>query len=106
MKHDFMALKTAVEKSIGKTLVATNDVEKVVLSFSKHQITLSAKAIKLMWHYIKGTEKPSEEMLNTLALLLGFQKWSDFQKALHGKNDAELNYEEPLNGDSNNKHKI
>ena len=81
MKHDLSTLRKVIEKSLGKTISATTDMEKVVLSFSKHQITLSGKILKQLWSHIKGTEKLSTDTLNKLALLAGFQNWSDFQKA-------------------------
>ncbi len=56
MKHDLSTLRKVIEKSLGKTISATTDMEKVVLSFSKHQITLSGKshsiAIALRTHTI------------------------------------------------------
>ena len=94
MKHDLSTLRKVIEKSLGKTISATTDMEKVVLSFSKHQITLSGKILKQLWSHIKGTEKLSTDTLNKLALLAGFQNWSDLQKALHGESDAEINYED------------
>lgn len=94
MKHDLSTLRKVIEKSLGKTISATTDMEKVVLSFSKHQITLSGKILKQLWSHIKGAEKLSPDTLNKLALLAGFQNWSDFQKALHGESDAEINYED------------
>ena len=59
MKHDLSILRKVIEKSLGKTISATTDMEKVVLSFSKHQITLSGKILKQLWQHIKGTENLS-----------------------------------------------
>lgn len=39
-------------------------------------------------------EKPSQRTLDRLALFAGFQDWKDLQKALHGTNDAALNYKD------------
>ena len=44
--------------------------------------------------YIKGKEKPSKKTLDRLALFAGFQNWKDLSKALHGENDARLNYDD------------
>ena len=37
---------------------------------------------------------PSRPSLDRLALFAGFQDWKDLQKALHGTNDAALNYKD------------
>ncbi len=94
MIHDLGSLKKAVEHKIGRTITVTTDFEKLAYSFSKEQIKLSGKALKHVWCYIKGKEKPSKETLDKLALFAGFQNWKDFQKALHGETDAEINYED------------
>lgn len=40
------------------------------------------------------TREPSQRTLDRLALFAGFQDWKDLQKALHGTNDAALNYKD------------
>ena len=94
MKRDLQFLIQAVERKIGKTVGVTSDFERLAVAFSKHRIEMSGKVLKHVWGYLKGSEKPSIEVLDKLALFAGFQNWSDFQKALHGKTDAEINYEE------------
>jgi hypothetical protein len=44
--------------------------------------------------YLKGVEKPKQETLDKISLLVGFQSWADFKAALHGETDAESNYED------------
>ena len=39
-------------------------------------------------------ERPSQKTLDRLALLAGFQSWTDLVKALHGDNDGDLNYKD------------
>lgn len=36
--------------------------------------------------------KPDRKTLDHLSLLVGFQDWDSFQKALHGENSADANY--------------
>ena len=60
---------------------------------TKHHAKLSAHALKKIWGYISGAEKPSKKTLDKLALLAGFQSWDDFYDALHGEDDAQVNYE-------------
>ncbi len=45
-----------------------------------------------VWDILKGKEKPSQQTLNRLALVAGFQSWADFQGALHGTDDGLANY--------------
>ena len=59
---------------------------------SKHHAKLSARALKKIWGYVSGAEKPSKKTLDKLALLAGFQNWDDFHDALHGEDDARVNY--------------
>lgn len=49
-------------------------------------------ALDRLTRYIKGAEKPSRETLDRISLLVGFQSWESFQKALHGNTDSEENY--------------
>ena len=68
MKHDLKVLADTLEKKLGKEML--------------HK----------MWDIMKGKEKPSRQTLDRLALLAGFQSWSDFQDALHGTGDGLVNY--------------
>ncbi len=54
---------------------------------------MNAQALHRMWSYMKKAEKPSKGTLDRLALFTGFQSWEDFQDALHGEEDAKVNYE-------------
>ena len=42
---------------------------------------------------LHGMEKPKKETLDRISLFVGFQDWESFQKALHGENDAQGNYD-------------
>jgi len=50
-------------------------------------------ALKKVWTYVTGAEKPSTDVLDKLALFVGFQSWKDFQNALHGDDDGQTNYD-------------
>jgi len=47
-----------------------------------------------VWNKFVRGKRPSDETLDRLALLAGFQNWKDLQEALHGEGDASLNYED------------
>lgn len=51
------------------------------------------QALKRLSGYLHGIEKPTRETLDHISLFVGFQDWESFQKALHGENDAQDNYE-------------
>ena len=80
MKNDLKILAVALEKKLGKAHVQHDE---------KHSTT---KLLHKVWDILKGKEKPSEQTLNRLALLAGFQSWADFQGALHGTDDGLTNY--------------
>lgn len=50
-------------------------------------------AFKRLTGYIRGTEKPTPETLDRLALMMGFQNWAGLKSALHGTADGDTNYE-------------
>ncbi len=54
---------------------------------------MNAQALHKMWRHMKKAEKPSKDTLDRLALFAGFQSWEDFHDALHGEDDAQVNYE-------------
>ena len=68
MKHDLKVLAETIEKKLGK------------------------EKLHKMWDILKGKEKPSQQTLDRLALLAGFQSWADFQDALNGTGDGLVNY--------------
>lgn len=70
-----------------------NDLKFMGALFAKRHVKLPSHVLEKMRGYISGAEKPSEDTLNRLALLAGFQSWNDFRDALHGKDDASVNYE-------------
>lgn len=67
------------------------DFEKVSAKLAKHHIHLNSKSLKKLWDYLASKEKPSKKALDRMALFAGFQSWKDFQKAIHGENDGQLN---------------
>lgn len=93
MKGDLTQLLVAVEQKVGKRIGLTSDFEKLSALFSKHHIHLNATGLKRTWEYLRGTGKPSKEVLDKIALFVGFQSWADFQDALHGEDDGQANYE-------------
>lgn len=50
--------------------------------------------LKKIASYLQGREKPKAEMLDRLALFVGFQDWASFRDALYGDADAETNFDE------------
>ena len=71
MKHDLEALIKGLESGIVKHVDA-----------------------RKLWRLVRDGHRPSDKTLDKLALLAGFQSWSDLREALRGENDASLNYEE------------
>lgn len=83
----------AVENSFGKSLKVTSDFEKLGHEvLKKCEMHLSPSAIKRVWNFIEGIEKPKRETLDILSLFVGFQNWDAFKSALHGETDADANY--------------
>ena len=68
------------------------DLKKLFETIEKRieRLPQSLKALDKLTGYIKGTEKPKRETLDKLSLLVGFQDWESFQKALHGEDDEEF----------------
>ncbi|GAB6981990.1 hypothetical protein [Prevotella dentasini] len=90
-------LRTIIEdlgrkSHVRKELAA--DLEKLSSGLAKHHIHLDAQSLKKLKGYLAAKEKPSAKTLNRLALFAGFQNWKDLKAALHGDNDAQLNYED------------
>ena len=91
MKKKFRAIIEDLghKTQVRKELVA--DVEKLSSRLAVYHINLETTSLKRLIGYFNGKEKPS---LDRLALFAGFQNWKDLSKALHGDNDAKLNYED------------
>jgi len=55
-----------------------------------HHVHISKAALKRVWQHlhVRGTLSP--EARDRLAMLAGFQSWTDFEAALHGSSDVEL----------------
>ena len=92
MKHDLGLLLHQVEKKIGLKVNLSSDFDKLAKIFSAHHLHLHPTALKKVWEYITGKEKPSQETLDKIALFVGFQSWQDFREELHGESDGQTNY--------------
>ena len=93
IRKELKALVKAVETKEGKSIPISSDFEKLAQIFSKYHISLQPLALKKVWTYVTGAEKPSTDVLDKLALFVGFQSWKDFQNALHGDDDGQTNYD-------------
>gem|GEM_PF-38256 len=93
MKRDLTALVKAVEKKFGQSVTMATDFEKLAFAFAKQHVALQPTMLKKLWAQISGAEKPSVELLDKVALFVGFQSWKDFKDALHGDDDGQTNYE-------------
>lgn len=92
MKHDLGLLLHQVEQKIGLKVNLASDFDKLAKIFSAHHLHLHPAALKKVWEYITGKEKPSQETLDKIALFVGFQSWQDFREELHGETDGQTNY--------------
>lgn len=72
------------------------DFERISQQLEKRSIHLAPHSLHRVWKWMSSAkpEKPSQRTLDRLALFAGFQNWSDLQQALHGTNDATLNYKD------------
>ncbi|MGP1492577.1 MAG: hypothetical protein ACTTJJ_04115 [Prevotella fusca] len=94
MKKKF---RTIIEELGQKTHVRkelASDLERLSGRLALHHIHLESASLKKLSGYFTGKEKPSKKTLDRLALFAGFQNWKDLNAALHGENDAKLNYED------------
>ncbi len=73
---------------------SASDLERLSDRLALYHIHLGSASLKKLIGYFKGIEKPSKKTLDRLALFAGFQNWKDLSAALHGENDAKLNYED------------
>lgn len=78
MKKEWQHLIEDVEKKIGDGVHLRKDIGKLRKIFAEHHFHL---------HDLSPQAK------DRLALLAGFQSWKDFDEALHGDADGEVNYE-------------
>lgn len=72
------------------------DFERLSKRLEQQSIHLAPKSLRRLFLWLSNAkrERPSERTLNRLALFAGFQSWKDLHKALHGTNDAALNYKD------------
>lgn len=73
-----------------------SDFERLSKKLEQKSIHLAPKSLRRLWLWVTSAkrEKPSERTLNRIALFAGFQSWKDLHQALHGTNDAALNYKD------------
>ena len=73
-----------------------SDFERLSKRLEERSIHLAPHSLRRLWKWVSAAkpEKPSQRTLDRLALFAGFQDWKDLQKALHGTNDAALNYKD------------
>lgn len=88
MKNDIKKLTQEVERKAGKKISLSSDFERLAHIVCKGGEMLRPQSLKKVWGYLSGTERPSQETLDRLALFIGFQDWKSFQKELHGDADA------------------
>ena len=71
-------------------------LERLSKLLEARSIHLAPHSLRRLWKWVSAAkpEKPSQRTLDRLALFAGFQDWKDLQKALHGTNDASLNYKD------------
>ena len=90
-------LRTIIEELGQRTYMRkelASDLERLSDRLALYHIHLGSASLKKVIGYFKGKEKPSKKTLDRLALFAGFQNWKDLSAALHGENDAKLNYED------------
>ena len=90
-------LRTIIEELGQRTYMrkeSASDLERLSDRLALYHIHLGSASLKKLISYFKGIEKPSKKTLDRLALFAGFQNWKDLSAALHGENDAKLNYED------------
>ncbi len=94
MKAKLQHLTAGLGKFASHTLDVHQDIHLLAGKFHKLGINLSMKSIYRIWDRTHTLEKPSKKTLDRLALLAGFQNWADLNTALHGDNDADLNFKD------------
>ena len=87
MKNDSKLLAKKKKKKVGKEINLSSDFDRRERIFGKHNVLVKSQALKKVWGFLKGKEKPSKETLDKVALFAGFQDWESFQKALHGDSE-------------------
>lgn len=94
MKQKFRAIIEEIGRTSQLRKELSADLERLSNKLAAHHIHLGTNSLKRLKGYFTGKEKPSKKTLDRLALFAGFQNWHDLSKALHGENDAKLNYED------------
>ena len=92
MKTNLRHLTSEIGKLASHTLDVRREMNMIASKFDKLDIHLSMKSIRRIWDKSLSMEKPSKKTLDRLALLAGFQNWADLNKALHGDNSGDLNF--------------
>lgn len=94
MKKKFRTIIEELGQKTHARKELASDLERLSGRLALHHIHLESASLKKLIGYFTGKEKPSKKTLDRLALFAGFQNWKDLNAALHGENDAKLNYED------------
>ena len=94
MKANIHTLTDQIGKFASHNLHVRRELNELSSKFDKLNINLSMKSLRRIWDKSFTMERPSQKPLDRLALLAGFQSWTDLVKALHGDNDGDLNYKD------------
>ncbi|QUB76853.1 hypothetical protein J5A58_08835 [Prevotella melaninogenica] len=94
MKKKFRTIIEELGQKANVRRELASDLERLSSRLALYHIHLESASLKKIIGYFKGKEKPSKKTLDRLALFAGFQNWKDLNAALHGENDAKLNYED------------
>ncbi|WP_281698489.1 hypothetical protein [Hallella colorans] len=95
MKRDLRPLMVEVGKKMKREPHRLAiDLDHVAAVLSKHHINLNTASLRKLRDVLTGKRKLSNDTLDRLALLAGFQDWRDLRDAIHGDTDASINYED------------
>lgn len=96
MKREIKKIITDWGRRPFDRLEQPSDFERLSKRLEERSIHLAPHSLRRLWKWVSAAkpEKPSQRTLDRLALFAGFQDWKDLQKALHGTNDAALNYQD------------
>lgn len=96
MKREIKKIITDWGRRPSDRLEQPSDFERLSKWLEARSIHLAPHSLRRLWKWVSAAkpEKPSQRTLDRLALFAGFQDWKDLQKALHGTNDAALNYKD------------
>lgn len=97
MEKAIKVLAEKVEQRVGKRISLTSDFEKLSHIFGQQNLKLGSAALRKVWEYFKGKERPSSDTLDKMALFVGFQSWKDFTNAFNGTTDGNHSFDDTFN---------